>query len=339
MKLIRRIIGLIMLLTGVILLVICLAAAFFIPTVLDSVLVGVESALGTTGQGLTAAKDTLLLAQDTVDSVNVAMDSAITTTDDVAQTVADTGPMLDNISTVATEQVPDSLQAIEDTLPAVIEVAGVIDQTLIGLSGFGFEQDLSVPVLGAEIPIPLSFDLGIEYEPEVAFDEALGSLETSIADVPESLRALQTDLDAANQNLTVLSTDLFVVADSLEGINQNIALLNPILDQYIDIIDQINNSLTITLTQLQAQLGTIGLALAALFFFLGLTQLAPIYLGFELLTGQRDLDRLEDRIEEEVAEEMEKAADAYQTPPVVAAESATVITGDSPTIIETDSSN
>jgi hypothetical protein len=307
---------------------------------LDDIFVGVENALATTGQGLTAAKDTLLLAQNTVDSVNVAMDDAIATTGSVAQTVSDTSPMLTNISAVATQQVPDSLQAIQDTLPAVIEVAGVIDRTLLGLSNFGFEQELAVPVpLAGEIAIPLNFDLGINYEPEIAFDEALGSLETSIEGVPDSLRALQTDLDVANQNLSTLSTNLFNVADSLGGINQNIAGLNPILDQYIGIIDQINTSLTNALTQLQAQLRTIGLGLAALFLFLGLTQLAPIYLGFELLTGQRDPDRWQERIEEEVAEEVAEArADSALEPRPIIAETATVIETNAPTVVEVDPS-
>jgi hypothetical protein len=272
------------------------------------------------------------------------MEDAVVTTDSVAQTMADTRPLIANVSTVATQQVPDSLQAIQDALPAVIEVAGVIDRTLLGLSNFGFEQNLAVPVpLAGEIAIPLNFDLGIDYEPEIAFDEALGTLETSIEGVPDSLRTLQTDLDVANQNLDILSTNISTVADSLTGINQNIAALNPILDQYIGIIDQINNTLTNTLAQLQAQLNTIGLALAALFLFLGLTQLAPIYLGFELLTGQRDPDRWRDRIDdqvaEEVAEEMRKAEPAIRPQPrPVVAESATVIETNAPTVIEVDPS-
>jgi hypothetical protein len=72
--------------------------------------------------------------------------------------------------------------------------------------------------------------------------------------------------------------------------------------------------------------------------FLGLTQLAPIYLGFELLTGQRDPDRWEERIEEEVAEEMQKnevmVAPAVQPRPV-RVETPTVLEHDSPTVIET----
>ena len=282
--LLRRILGFIMLLTGLAILALAFTGAYFAGDVLGSLSDGLTNSLALATQSLDAARDTLALARDTLNDVNGGLGTAVAATANAGQTLDGSRPLLDNVTAVTTQEVPEAVEGIQAALPNMIQVASVIDRTLTTLSSVGIDREIPLPFGGS---IPLQFDLGIDYNPETSFDDSLRVFEASLTGLPESLRGLENDLQATNANLATLATDLQATSDNLTLINTRIGEMAPLMDQYTSLVDELSR----TVTQVEADLGdrlnvlrfgTIGLLIAV-----GLSQLAPIYLGWELLTSRR----------------------------------------------------
>ncbi|MBP6017314.1 MAG: hypothetical protein KA586_11385 [Candidatus Promineofilum sp.] len=282
---IRRILGLIMLLTGLTLLTLSLVGAYLASDALAGLADGLGQTLAMASHSLDAADDTLALARDSISDVDGGLATAVAATAGAAQTLNDSRPLLDNVAAVTTQEVPEAVEGIQAALPNMIEVAAVIDSTLTTLSSVGIDREIPLPFGGS---IPLSFDLGIDYNPTTSFDESLRTFDTSLVGLPESLRGLEDDLSATNANLASLSSGLQATSDDLGKINTRISELGPLLDQYSALIEQIRALVTQIEAQLGPRLDMIRLGSIVLLIAVALSQLAPLYLGWELLTGRRD---------------------------------------------------
>jgi uncharacterized phage infection (PIP) family protein YhgE len=180
---------------------------------------------------------------------------------------------------VATVDVPDSLDAVQDAVPNLVAVAGAVDNTLETLSRFDFQRT----VFG----VPIGFDLGIDYDPEAPFDESVAQIGSSLEEVPDNLRGLQVHLDTANDNLAAISDNLQVLTENLAAIEGSVEEVGPLLDDYIGLVAQINENITQTRSELDGQMQTLKTGIIILFVWFGLNQLVPLYLGADLITDGR----------------------------------------------------
>lgn len=281
----RRILGLIMLLTGLTILAFALVGAYYAGDVIGNTADGLSSSLALAIDSLDAAADTLELSRNSIGDAVSGLDTIVQATASASRTLNDSRPLIDNVSLVTTQEVPEAVEGMQAALPNMIEVASVIDRTLATLSSVGIDREIPLPFGGS---IPLRFDLGIDYNPEIPFDASLHIFEASLDGLPESLRGLEDDLQATNASLATLSGDLQATSDSLATINDRIDDIAPLLDQYTSLVEQVRRTVVQVESQLDAYLSIARLASTALLIALGLTQLAPIYLGWELLTGRRD---------------------------------------------------
>lgn len=319
MKILRRVIGIILLLGALLGIALSVAGIIFGRQAIDLAGQGIDSSLLLVGDSLVAVVDTLELAKASVADVNTSMDTVQKTATDVSKTVSDTRPLLQTVNTVATQDVPSSIESVQEALPNIMEVASVVDTTLISLSNFSNNQSIPIalPVPGFRQPlqfeVPFAFDLGIDYEPTVPFDAAIEEVGTSIDDLPDRLRTLEKDLLVADANMEVISADILALSADLGTINQRIAEISPLLDEYIRIVSEVKGALGDIRTQIAAQLDTAKLVVLLIMIWIGLGNLAPLYLGLELVTGRRDpkdtpegmaskLEALEEKIEAVEAE-------------------------------------
>lgn len=304
----KRILGFLMLLIAIIGVILSVAGTFVVWSMIDGLGDGIDATLELTSQSLDTVADSLLLTKSTVEDVTKSVDTVEITTSNLSTTISDTRPLIDQVSVVTTEDVPDSLEAVEDTLPNVAAVAGTIDDTLETLSGFSVNQT----ILG----VNFGFDLGIEYAPEEPFDESINEIGGSLEGVPDRLRALEPFLATTNENFRIISDNVETLAGDLGAINENIEDVQPLLDDYLDIVYQTQDLVNQTRRGLRDQLRPVKTIVMVLFIWIGLTQVTPLYLGWELFSGRRDdVDEEEveeavrialDEIEEEVKIEQEK---------------------------------
>lgn len=272
----QRILGLIMMGIGVIgigLSVVGLISGLWLMNDLSRTL---EENLTLTIESLETVRQTLLLTRDTVAQANEGLTVVEEMAGNVSTTLEGTQPLLEQVAQVVGEDVPESIEAIQSSMPALEQAASAIDDTLRTLSAFNRS------FLGIDL------ELGVEYDPETPFDESVATIGDSLEGVPERLRSLQTNLDETQQSLGIISENLSAVANNLHEVNGNVAEMEPLLDDYIALITEFTDSARQTRENLKRQMWTVRIGMSAVMIWLGLTQIAPLYLGWELLSGRRN---------------------------------------------------
>lgn len=247
---------------------------------LDSIGQEVVNIIDLTDRTLDNTREGLVNTQASLAEVNTTLDTVEDTTRDLSATIGDAEPLIDEVNQLITQEVPDSLDTVQETLPNLISVAGTIDNTLEALSNFGFDESF--------FGIPIQFDLGVEYDPEARFDDSVRELGETIEDIPGQLRELEDDLTTTSTNLNNLSADLSVLADDLGAINESLVEFDAVLAGYIVIIDDVKAELARLESSLPTQLELLRTGLLITAVYLALTQIAPLYLGLELMLGKRN---------------------------------------------------
>jgi hypothetical protein len=274
-----------MLITALSIVAFSLAGVFYMNTALEELARSIKGSLLLTTQSLDAARSTINFAMATTGDVGEGLNAAVQATGSAAQTMAGSRPLIENVNGVVTQEIPQAIEGIQGALPSMIQVAAVIDNTLETLSSIGVNRDIPLPFGGS---FPLRFDLGIDYNPEVPFDVSLRGFQTSLDGLPESLRGLEDDLGGTAENLTMLAADLQLASDNLASISEQFEDIEPLFTQYSMLVDQLESTVAQVEADIDRQLTYIRYGAIAVLFFLALTQLAPLYLGWELITGRRD---------------------------------------------------
>ena len=295
----RKISGLVLLIIGLLGVLLSIGGIIYSGRAVDAVVAVLDDTLGLTGDSLVTVEDTLALARGTIGDVNTSLVTVEETADSLAKTIEDTQPLLEEVAQITGEDAPDSIESVQGAIPAVAEVAGVIDDTLLTLNEFKIDEE----ILGFR----LNYDLGVNYQPTVPFDETVSGLGSSLDGFPDRLRELEPSLTAANENLGMVSENIYAVSDDLATINGRVAEVDPLLGDYIGIVQNINGTIDTTQSTIQAQAGNFKLALQLLFAWLGFLQFSLLYLGWDLMTRSvLDEEMIEEAVEEVMEEREEK---------------------------------
>lgn len=275
----RRILGFVMLIVGVIGVLCCLFLAIAGLRLVSELEIVLDNNLDILLDSLDTVKETLLLTKTTIGQVNSGLETVEETADDLAQTVNNTRPLIDQLSVVAAETVPDSIESVQATIPTVAAVAGSIDQTLRLLSAFKLEQNI--------FGIPIGFDLGVDYDPEEPFDQTIETIGASLDGLPGQLRSLKVYLAVTNDNLQTISLGIGNIADDLQTINGSVADMAPLLDDYIGLVTRTGDSLRQVRDDLGRQLGWLRVGIVGGAVWLALLHLPLLYTGREVLTAPK----------------------------------------------------
>lgn len=275
----RRILGVLMLLIGAIGIMLSIAGIIAGQQLVDEMAAGLEANLKLTIDSLDTIHESLLLTKVIVGEMNEGLTTVETTADNVAITLNNTRPLLQQISDVTSQEVPESLETLQESIPALLEVASAVDSTLGTLSAFRIDES----ILG----IPFRYDLGINYEPEVPFAESVADLGSSLDGLPAQLRTLDVYINVTDRNVQTIGRNVTEIADSLSAINESVAELNPLLDDYVATVTEVSDSLRQSRLRLARQVQLVKIVLTVVMAWLGLAQIAPLYLGWELAMGRR----------------------------------------------------
>lgn len=281
----RRILGIVMLAIGLSGVILSLAGLIVGHRFVDSIGDGLETNLTLTIESLETVKETLILTKATVRQMDEGLGTVQETADNVSVAIDDTRPLLQQASVVTTQELPQSIEAFQESMPALREVAGTIDETMRTLDSFNVDRS----ILG----IPLAFDLGVEYDPEVPFDESVNQIGESLEGVPEQLRSLEEHIELTGENLQTISRNVSDIATNLGAINSTVGEVEPLLDEYITIITELSDSARQSRLMVQRQMDQVKVVVTVVMIWFGLTQVAPLYLGWELWTGRRDNDNVD----------------------------------------------
>lgn len=137
-------------------------------------------------------------------------------TDRVADSTDDAAAIMDEIAVLSTGQIPDTLTALQETMPALIDTARVIDDTM---------QTLSF--------------LGVDYSPDEPLDEALRQVETQLEGLPETIAEQGARIEDLVEELRLTGSDTALIGARLEAIDGNLADAEATIDDYRQAVDDL----------------------------------------------------------------------------------------------------
>jgi chromosome segregation ATPase len=295
---IRRIVGVIFIIIAIIGAVVAYQGMQLTTRFIDNLAAGMSSALQLTSDTLTNVESTLVVSKQTLTDLGATLTTMETTAGDIATAVQDAEPLITQVSTVIATDVPNSIETLQDAIPGLVEVATVIDDALTTLSRF--EIDQTIPIVNYRI----QYDLGINYDPEVPFDQAVSELGGSLEGLPETLRGLESELATTQASLDTMGGNMEQLATDMATLNASIAEVQPILDEYIRIVTDVNDRMRIASEQIDDQAAQVKQIFNFIFLWMLLFQLVPLYLGLEMAAGERGIEQYV--TEKEFAERMAK---------------------------------
>jgi methyl-accepting chemotaxis protein len=272
----KRILGVLFLLIGLSGLALSVVGVIIGRQVIEEVGTGVDQALILTNDTLDTVGQTLLVTKDVMGKIDGGIETAGSTAINLSKTLSETRPMLGEIAQVISEDVPEGIESMQTALPDVAEAAGAIDDALRVLDSFQVERQ----VFG----VPISFDLGVDYNPENPLDETVLQLGESLEGLPNNLRDLQLHIDVANANLATIGQNVESIAADLALISESTGEIEPLIDEYIRIVTETGDLVRQARSSISDQLELAELILTLLFVWIGLNQAIPLYLSWNMFT-------------------------------------------------------
>ena len=275
----RRILGAVILLVALVGVGVGAVGAMYGHLVVDGLGSSLDTSLDLASQSLRTATETLLLTKTTAGQLSEGLDTIGSSALDVPQTISQTQLLVGDIGQIVTHDVPDGMEALQNSVPGLAQAAAMIDEALRTLSDLQLEQMIQ--------GFPMRLDLDLNYAPEVSIAESIELIGSSLEGVPLRLRGLESNLDATKDSLGTIRQDLVTMAGDLSGINSSITDIELQLDEYVRIVGEINTLIGQARVGVSRQLEMVKLGLTVLMAWLGLMQIAPLYIGWELMTGRR----------------------------------------------------
>jgi hypothetical protein len=137
-------------------------------------------------------------------------------TDRVADSTDDAAAIMNEIAVLSTGQIPDALTALQDSMPALIDTANVIDNTM---------QTLSF--------------LGVDYDPDKPLDDALREVETQLDGLPETIAEQGDRIQDLVEEIRLTGSDTALIGARLEAIGGNLADAEATIDDYRQAVDDL----------------------------------------------------------------------------------------------------
>jgi methyl-accepting chemotaxis protein len=258
------IIGVLLILASLAGLVICIGGIYLAWQTRGTLVANVNQTLSLLETTLKATGDALVVANESLDTAGQSVDALSETIRTTGRSVTDTGPMIDALSQLTTEDLPQTIRTTQGALEAAQSSARVIDSTLRVVT--------AIPLLPVE-----------PYNPQVPLSVSLGEVSQSLEPLPESLRSMQSSLTTARSNLDEIGGQFDTIATDVTEINASLTNAKDVIGQY----QQVVGTLQAQLAQAKGGLPNLVNSLAWLFtivlVWLGLTQVGLLMQGFEMI--------------------------------------------------------
>jgi len=282
MKMMRRLLGVFVMITGILGLLLSLAGLATVWIIKPTVTTYANTTIDTLNRSVITSRSVMQTTAEalgaTVDSVD-ALSTMLSTT---AVTVEDTKPVLDKINTIMAFTLPSTLEATTTSLYTAQEAAQVLESAIQSLEAFRFLLS-GVPLVGSFVEQPEE-----SYSPEVPLADSLGKLAANLEGLPATFVEMADDLSATDGNLGTIKENLITMADSVGLISSSLSEYQSMVIQSQASMDEVTSILTNIQSNLATILHWVAIALTSFFVWLLMAQIVIFSQGLELYHGTTD---------------------------------------------------
>jgi hypothetical protein len=216
--------------------------------------------VGVAADAIDALGATVELAGETTRRLTVTLGRTATTTRDLSSALADAEGVLRATADVSEDQVAGSVAGVEDALPALVQVAAVVDRTLSALSAVPF---------------------GPDYDPDEPLDASLRTVQAELDGLPEALREQAELIRDASRDLRTARVGTAAIADDLDGLVTTLERSTELIERYAATAGDARE--LVTGDELSGQLTAARVLVLVLGVTVALGQLLPLGAGWLLL--------------------------------------------------------
>lgn len=220
-------------------------------------------------QALNTTQDGLAIVGQVVQTTTVDIASLQTTTQALAQTIHDTNPMLDSLTSLTSTDFPAAVAATQTSLAAAQSSALLIDNVLATLTSIPFLQVVA-------------------YKPDVPLHTALAQVSTSLNSLTPALAMINSSLVDGKTNLDVIEIELNKISETTKGMSTALGSAQTVIDQYKTVTTQFKEQVEAMQLLAPGWMTTITWILT---FILGWSLIAQVGLGvqgLDMLRGHRE---------------------------------------------------
>ena len=279
MSFIRRFLGILVMIAGILGLVISLGGLVAVWMLKPTVSSSVKTTIQTLNTSIDTSQQVMVVTGDalgaTVDSVD-ALSTMLSTT---AVSMEDTQPVLDQLNVMLGETVPSTLESATESLKTAQQAAVVLDSAIKSLDTFRAVLS-AVPLVGGFVERPTQ-----AYNPQVPLADSLGDLATTLEDLPATFTEMAVNLDKADDNMVTIQSSLTTMSTSVGQISTSLGEYQAMISQSQSSMDGLKSMLTNVENNLDQILNWGAIILSVLFFWLLAAQVVILSQGWELYQG------------------------------------------------------
>jgi uncharacterized protein YukE len=279
MSVLRRILGVLVMIAGILGLVLSLAGLvgtwMATPTVAgyaNSTIDTLKTSISTSQKAMDITGQALRATVDSIDALSAMLNAT-------AASVKDTKPVFEQINFLMGETLPSTLESATDSLNTAQEAAVVLDSAIKSLDAFRFLLS-GAPLIGSLVETPEQ-----AYNPQVPLADSLGELATTLNDLPATFSEMAVNLDTADDNLDVIQGYLTTMSESTALISQSLIEYESMVLQSKSSMENVSSILVNIQQNLPTILNVVELALSLFFLWLMAAQVVIFSQGWELFHG------------------------------------------------------
>jgi hypothetical protein len=211
-----------------------------------------------TSESLITVDSSLAVATNSVTVVGDGLASAERTSRGLEHSLVDGAALLRETADLTRDDVAESLESFERSMPALIQVSGTVDRTLRAVD---------------DLPV------GPAYDPQEPFDETLRALQDDLDGLPDDLRDQADAIDEAGDNLDRVGRQSAEIADSITEIRASLTETGRVLGEYRSTAAQARDLLEQTRSDLNRRLWVLRVLVVLLGVIYAVGQVLLIHLG------------------------------------------------------------
>ena len=224
----------------------------------------IDTTLEATSSGLTIVDDTLTNTISDLISIENTVQTA-------GRGIDDSVPMVESLSVLMSENIPQAISATQTGLSTLQDAAGTLESTLQLITSIPF-----LPIEG--------------YDPDVSFSAALEEVSQSLDAIPQSLSEMDNPMNTTEGNLIMLGAQINIIARNISDLQDSFYEIQLVFDQYQEVISEVQDKLDYFSENLQTGITVSAWIFTIIFIWLGIAQVGLLTQGLERIDWKSDTD-------------------------------------------------
>jgi methyl-accepting chemotaxis protein len=220
---------------------------------------GLDASLAAAGTVLATTTEAVDLIDGVLDDTAQALSSMEETLQSGQQGMEDAAALTSSLGSLVTAEVPEALDGVLASMPALVDTARVIDRTMRALSF-----------------------VGVDYNPEVPLDQSLAGIEETLQPLPEQLRAQKAALDGLASSMSDLAGNLGELSMQVSDLSDGLSDASALIDEYRTSVDDVSEVVESARSSLATQLQWARILLVLLCLTAAISLTAPALWGWQV---------------------------------------------------------